>query len=201
MKSFLAISKLINQGFVEDANILLRAMFEILVTTLFIKQNPEKRAIKYLEFSHIEKYRLIKVLPHPNSYLEYDAKRIEEIKRDYFRVEKNYKNKSSWSQHNIREMAQKVGLQDVYDLVYRFQSQFVHTTPEGMQSYISKIPTGFLINLEPKNIGFYLGITSGACETLLGVIKILDDTFNLGRSKEIDDLKEELHSLFAGGKK
>lgn len=199
LKSYLAIMYLLDKGFLEDANIILRSMFEILVTILFIKQNPKKRALQYLEYSYVEKHRLIETITDMAGDPK-NAARLREIEQEYLRIKDNYKNKSSWSGLSIREMSKKVGLEDLYNMLYRFHSQFVHTSPEAMKSYIQNIQKGFMINLEPINDNFFVGIISENCEILLQLTEIFENTFDLGRSKEIDALKNEMHTIFLKGK-
>lgn len=83
----------------------LRALFEKVVTLLYLIKNP-KDAKLYLKYYHILQYRQLKRLPH----IARDAKVKNRIRRNYHYNKSQYPFKTRWHRKSIPTMAQEVGI-------------------------------------------------------------------------------------------
>ncbi len=135
IKTHSALTLLCRQGYGEDAFVLARSLFEIVLdVTYILKEDTEKRLCRYLDFywkassSRIGEFS--KNLPSETSgELIFDRESIEKIydkaaqvqeKHKYDRTE-NWLNKKDW------EMAEELGMKDDYDTIYKIMCGFAHT--------------------------------------------------------------------------
>lgn len=153
-----AILSLCKQGLGQDAAMLVRSLVDLLITLLYIlKDSTDKTMHRYIAHDWIirkkmyarfkddpkakEAFEERKLNPKPNDnspeFVEEQAKLAQE----------KYKFGNNWSGKNIREMAVGVSREQMYDTVFRLQSQLSHTNPRAVNEYVSEIDSEFVIEI------------------------------------------------------
>lgn len=190
---------------------LLRVMFEDSVNLNYIKQQPEERAIKYLEYSWIEKKLMLDDL-RAAGYEHYAAVRERAENSDwgqeYPRVKDNYPDELSWEHFTDRSgrprglkpfhMAKQVGAQELYRMIYPYASKVAHSTATGLSMYLSDdAENGVVLVLDPsaKEIN---GILGPAFEIAIMIVKEAIDTFAVSSMQMINSIDDEGKNIFPG---
>ncbi len=143
-----------NEGFTVDAGTLLRAMFDAYIQAAYIVHDPNdanQRAQDYLEFEHIERFKLANsVMKHDtplSRHLKASTKRPKGEKRmqqEYDRVKSRYVlerkrpdgtvkrgtgTRNTWYAQNLAELAKILGKEDEYDSLLKMFHGCVHSSP------------------------------------------------------------------------
>lgn len=151
-----AILNLCEEGYGEDATVLVRTLFEIMINNLFIlKDKSEETAYRYLNYDWVlrkkmfdyakSKPEIVSNMNERNGKVEAD-RIIKEIEEQYKSVQEKYKYKGNrWSSQNIADMAEDVGRGDAYKTIYRLQCQFSHTLIRVMNDYAKENVGGGLL--------------------------------------------------------
>ena len=137
---------LCESGYGEDATVLVRTIFEIMVNLLYILQDEtDERAYRYINYDWIlrrKMYRYVKSKPEVFEKMKTDGRHkdwkeiIDEVEKRAGEVDAKYGYKGNqWSDKNIHEMASSVGRQDASDTIYRLQCQFSHSLSRVANDY------------------------------------------------------------------
>jgi hypothetical protein len=193
-KTHWALTNLCIEGFSEDAGILLRSLFETLVTAFWIlKENPEDRAQRYINFDYILTKRLIdsiekwkKIYPKLEEMNVYDK---DDVLKNYAKMEDEYKDKIRWSGKNWKEMAKDVGLEYDYDLNYHYFSQFVHPSIRSALRFVEIKSNDIVFEMFSKKSTEFIGkVLYHAYFYMLLLIKKWNEELNAGQDKLIEEL-------------
>lgn len=124
-----------------DASVILRGMYDTMLQSLYVLNNPDERARLYHEYRWVEKYNwMIKFDKNSTRFavaISASEKRDsgeEEIRNNYQRVYgmfqgKNGKVRNRWYPGSLRDVAIDVGYEEEYDLLQSMLSSIVHSTP------------------------------------------------------------------------
>ena len=205
LKTFCAITALLEACFFQDAWILLRALLEIYVNMAYISlaEDPEEKARLFQEYYYIAKWRMVqsglRVYGRENFLQNVSAQQQSELKTNYERVKKNYPRELQWSGCNIARMAEEANLKDLYDTVYRLSSAYTHSTAETENAYLRPDSSngGLVACLDPqpeedkicKNIVF---LTSNI---MISICHVYCDAFNIDMKEKLDRAAEDLEKL------
>jgi hypothetical protein len=140
-KSYQAIRLLWRAGYVEDALMLARTIFEIALQAQYASIEPS-RARLFLEFHSVSRYRLCKKLqragaidpPFPTGL---SPTQLAELKQAHDQVACNYAKSEHWWGHGIDWLAEQCG-KDMYRhylSTYAMQSDFVHSGVVSADQY------------------------------------------------------------------
>lgn len=198
-KTHEAIMILCSEGYGEDAAILVRSLFELLITLLYIlKDSTDERADRYYSYDWILRKKMFDyVKTKPEIAKEMQGRvinpktgdtNIEEVIKQANVVQEKYQyNNKGWSNKTIYDMAFEVGRMDQYKTIYTLQSQIAHTAVRVMNDYVKDNGSGLNIMVGPglnwiKNdlvalFDFYYSIV-GECDKL----------FKFGYAKKLDDI-------------
>ena len=157
-KTQAAILLLCQQGYGQDAAILVRSLIELLITLLYILKDPtDERIQRYFAYDWImrkkmynygkTKPEILEILKERNQNLKQGDNPIEEVEKQAIAMQTKYNYKKDWSDKNMREMAEEVGRVDLYLTVYRLQSQIMHTAPRVMNEYVVNDGKGITIEV------------------------------------------------------
>lgn len=192
-----AISYLCSRGYGEDAGILLRSLFEIVVNALYIEDN-EELAQRYADFEAIYVYRLSVDPALKGVYKSLSEDKVREIGEDYKRAQDKhkYKDKRNWSGKPIKKMAEKVGLGEAYAYLYVLMSQLTHSTVDSSRYYLQEDKVRSVVrvklspsyNLIPEDL-----LTAGAL--MLYIVRQWSNQFNLGIETKIQEIDIRLQEL------
>lgn len=206
-KTYKAINIFCKEGYGQDAGILLRSLFEIYVNIAYIsKDEREKRAKRYYEYSYVAKKHLVELVD--NYGLEQKgfkgaAKAVQrnrgEIYRFYNAVINNYKNERGeidefhWSGKSIRKMAIECGLETDYGVLFWLYSGLVHSSPLVELSYVH-------VNIEDREIAADIGPSEEDIEGVLPhsnaifarILENLNSVFNFVKGIKIQEIKNRI---------
>lgn len=195
-KTHLAAMILCDKGFGQDAAILVRSLFELAVMTLYIHQDKtEERARRYLSHDWVLRKKMYKYVQGKESIrkvMEEDPRHTPEHLQE---IEENAKSAQEtfeyyhfdWSDKKLIDMADAVGMKDVYETVYRLQSQLAHNATRSMNEYIFEKDGGFVheTGISDKWIDEAL---VAAFHFYYLIICTWNESFKLGMDQSIDDL-------------
>lgn len=149
-----AVLLLCKQGYGEDASILNRSLFDLLINLLFIKADKtDERAYRYFcydwilrkkMFNYAQGKQLImdKIQERVNSPKPNDTT-INEVEEQAKLVQQKYNySNSGWSDKTLFEMAKEVGRFDAYKTVYSLQCQLDHNASRSMNEYAKQDSEG-----------------------------------------------------------
>lgn len=135
-------------GYVFDAASILRSVYDAMLQGLYIMADPNKRderAQLFLDFRDIERKRRIGLMDANRTAL---AKRVSnspkrpnaepEIEKRFMAVKPRYLSKKgkvrdTWYSGSLRGLAKAAGLESEYELIQRFLSGVVHSSPLTIQ--------------------------------------------------------------------
>lgn len=161
-KTHEAILLLCKNGFGEDAFMLSRTLFELMVMTLYIlADETEDRLMRYVEHDWVTRKQMFdyiatkdELLKTLNEKIDSDATEPEvlaTIEAEYQRVmDKYHYDIKGWSDKSIKGMAEDVGRGDAYKTVYKLQSIMDHTSSRSMNEYMQHDQAGTIINVGPN---------------------------------------------------
>ncbi|HJR77745.1 MAG TPA: DUF5677 domain-containing protein [Nitrospiraceae bacterium] len=200
-KTFRSIHLLCKHCFTEDAGILARSLFDLVVTLLYMSKASDERALLYAEFGVILKERLHETLakepedPWRQKILASKSPEARAKDRaEYERIRKKYSDKYKWSGLSIKDMAEEVGLSWHYDFVYYQLSELAHTGPNGVTDFMHFDDQNGLSfkNSSMKDIERIWTTTS---VYFLFVLDEVNDIFKLGLEEEIKRISKDLKGL------
>jgi hypothetical protein len=160
-KTYEAIGLLCRSGYGEDAFMLARTLFELMVTTAYILQDTtEDRLTRYASHDWVTRKQMYDYVVSNESLLAGLNKEIKssnkldtvaEVEAEYKKVMKKYKyKKSTWSDKNIKGMSESIGRLDTYNTVYRLQCTLGHNNARSMNEYISVTKEETILNIGPN---------------------------------------------------
>lgn len=197
-KTFCSTHFLCKQRFAEDAGILTRSLFDLVVTLLYIGKAPAERAVLYYEYGIVLKEQLHATLsrePEDPWRQRILAAKSPEVRmkdrEEYERVRKNYPKQYRWSGLTTKAMAGEVGLGWHYDFVYYQLSEFAHTGPNGVSTYMD-FDKGNGLSFKECTTEDMDRIWTTASIYFLIVLDRIDDVFKLGIGEEIKAMDRDL---------
>ncbi|MDP2961071.1 MAG: DUF5677 domain-containing protein [candidate division Zixibacteria bacterium] len=200
-KTASAIVMLCQEGYAEDAYILARTIFEIVVKSLYIfKSDSIERARAFILYDHLEKRKRLRKLANwnkekgiMNNNVEEELKKEEEICTD---LEKDYQideKKVRWSE-NLEEVAKEVDFTHQYYTAYCLSSHYVHTSVRSSRSFVFETD---------KGLSFYIGPNEELSQDVLIwlfdlfrlIVREFDNRFNLGYQDKILEVEEKFNKF------
>jgi hypothetical protein len=156
-KTYEAVGILCRSGYGEDAFMLARTLFELMVTTWYILQDDtDDRLIRYMNYDWVTRKKMYDyvitkddLLSGLNKAIESENKEdtIVEVEAEYKKVMEKYKYGMGWSDKSIKDMSEAIGRSDLYNTVYSLQCTLGHTNARSMNEYISITDEGTILNI------------------------------------------------------
>lgn len=148
-KTHRAILILCNNGYGEDAAILTRSLFDLLIVMKYILRDNTGQMIKrYMDYDWVIRQNAFEYSKHnpvfkkaiedrrinPKEQDETPERIAEKAKEamDTYDYERRY----AWSDKSINQMAKEVGRGQPYKTVYNLTSQLAHSAPRTINDYI-----------------------------------------------------------------
>jgi hypothetical protein len=139
-----AVITLVLNGYGNDAIKICRSMFEGAVVTGYLKHHPETLE-DYLEWHWVGQKRLYEYMEkhYPDGLRRMDPKAIAEMKREFSAAKTRFAGKrgrlrSSWSKKSLRQMAEEVGMGQLYQTFYFIASSMHHLDFGGLSAQSEK---------------------------------------------------------------
>jgi hypothetical protein len=135
-KSIKAIYKLDLAGFFEDANIILRTVFENFITIMYCEINPNKLYKRFFDYNVFNRLSYISEDNEISKLISMiNKEEIENMKQKKLEFIKNYKPKKffKWNDMNILELCKKLDkyyktkfYSSMYIIIYKNNSEYIH---------------------------------------------------------------------------
>ena len=199
-KTHASILILCDKGNGQDAAILTRSLFELAVTTLYILDDKsDYRVQRWFDFDWIIRDRMYRYAKSKKYLAEAIIKReeelqkgentVEEIAQQAVKMQKKYKYdlRKGWSDKTIKQMAEEVGLLDVYKTFYSLQSNLHHSAVRTVNDYFKLEKDGIRADTGPSK--------SWVTESLVGAFHffgIVVDKWIEGFNLELGDKLKKL---------
>ena len=131
---------------------LLRPMYERLVTMVYLLRNPSEIE-DFMDWHLVEKRKMLSQLKdegdEPINYLT--AEEIAQIETDYQRVKGKFPKKPrSWTRLDLKTMAGKVGLENLYMSLCVWPTWQIHTTAIGMTARVEATAKAVSFKIGPQ---------------------------------------------------
>jgi hypothetical protein len=159
-KTHEAMLLLCKHGFGEDAFMLSRTLFEIMVMMSYIlADNTDDRLMRWVEHDWVTRKEMFDYVVSKDDFLKSLNERIDSgaaepdvlstIESECKRVMDKYGYKShGWSDKSIQKMAKEIGREDAYKTVYKLQCMVGHTNARSINEYMRHSDKeGFVINV------------------------------------------------------
>lgn len=205
-KTHQSIILLCEAGYGEDAFILSRALFELVISTLYImKDETDKRVLRYFNYDWVLRKKMYDSMKENDHFAKRISSQeltegnlsIEKIESMYEEVIKNYKyGRFGWSDKSIKGMAEDVGRLDAYNTLYVLQCNICHTNPTSVSEYLEDSDKEILINIDPNE--------NLVKETLIGSFEyfgLLAESVGKKYEWEIQEPLEELFEEYVNAMK
>ena len=196
-KTASAIVGLCQKNFAEDALVLVRTVFEMLVRMLYIFKNDSvERARAFIIYDHIEKRKQLRKIAEWNRKNNIENKAIEDELKKREKIcstlEKRYEictDTLLWPRKSVEKLAAEVNLTHKYNTVYWKCSVYGHTAISSSRSFVSESKQGISFDLKPdeevsKEVLIYL------FDLFKPLLVEFDSRFNLGYHSKISKLNE-----------
>jgi len=158
-KTHAAILLLCRQGYGEDASVLARSLFDLLINLLYILADKnDERAYRYFRYDWVLRKKMFeyakgkpeiidKIQQRANNPLPNDVT-IKEVEEQTKLVQKMYKySNNGWSDKSLHDMALEVDRIDAYQTVYRLQCQLHHNLSRSVNEYAKQEKNGIVFNV------------------------------------------------------
>lgn len=197
---------LCNHGNGQDAFILVRTLFELMLNTeyIFISDTDEKLEL-FNKFDWILRDRMITnaLKNEKTSELLYEKLKdsgvnLEDIKLKAQSHKKSYKkgeNPNNWSKKSIFKMAEETKLDETYKSLYELGSQFVHSNSRSITEYINVQEDGELDFQTYGSNSYTNESLIGNFECLLKILLWLNKQFNLNLEDDLNSRHEVMKKL------
>jgi hypothetical protein len=197
-KTYEALGVLCRAGYGEDAFMLARTLFELMITTAYILQDEtEGRLLRYMSYDWVTRKKMYEyvvtkeeLLIHLNKEIESGNRdnTIAEVEEEYKKaMEKYHYNNNGWSDKNIKEMSEAVGRADAYSTVYKLQCTVSHTNARSMNEYIKITEEGTILNIGP-NWDLVQNALVIAFDFFFHIAKQADSQFSWGIENTLEEL-------------
>ncbi len=199
-KTHHAIILLCRHGYGEDAEILARSLFDMVVDLLYMMRFKRDTMFdRYELWDYVEREKMLnshgktrhmrKLLKERESSPQKGDESYSDIFKQARIARKRFKyGSSSWRPYNLRKMAEKVRHTHTYDTMFKMLSQVAHTAPRIINNYV-KIVDGNLIytsEQSQKNVADALISGFWLTATILKQFTSLTNTVDMAKITELE---------------
>jgi hypothetical protein len=197
-RTFQSIRLLCSKKLSEDADILLRSLFEAVVNLKYISLDWQKRIELFIGYDYVQRQKLLDKLktlgdPLADRILQSSPEVVREVLDEYSKLKDDYPNTLRWSGKSIEAMAKDVGLEKHY-IIYRLLSDHVHPSPRATLKYFSESPTGIVLGPSPSDDDIVRHVHT-TCVYFLIICDHANEIFSLECDVKIKEINEQLFVL------
>jgi len=188
-----AVTLLCKNGFGEDAFMLSRTLFELLIIFLYIlADEKDDRLARYMEYDHITRKKLynhIATRPELLNDGRATPEIFQQIRGAYEDVKDNYEKPFTWSDKSIEEMSKEVGRWETYKTAYKLQCILSHSESRSMNEYFKEEDGALVVDMGAKTnlIEQSLAINF---DFFFSVIEKANEVFSFGLEKQLEDVSK-----------
>lgn len=195
-----AVLLLSKQGYGEDASILARSLFDLLINLLYIQADQtDGRAYRYFRYDWILRKKMFtyvlgkpeimdKIKERVNSPQPNDTT-IQEVEEQARLAQQKYNyNEIGWSDKSLHDMAKGVGRIDAYKTAYRLQCQLDHNAARSVNEYAKQSQGGVVFDVGQSENWVEESLVI-AFDLYYSIIVAFNSHFKAGFDAEISDLE------------
>jgi hypothetical protein len=194
-----AIVLLCKNGFGEDAFMLSRTLFELMIIFLYIlADKTDQRLTRYMEYDHITRKKLydhIATKPELLKDKRATPEVFQRIQTAYDEVKENYEKPFTWSDKSIAKMSEEVGREEAYRTVYKLQCILSHSESRSINEYFKEESDGSLaIDVGAKtNLIEHSLITD--FDFFFSILENANEVFKFGLESEFEKVSKKYADL------
>lgn len=191
-------------GFSEDADMLIRTLFDaLLIITACLQDETEETALKYMRFDDTIRAKMFTSLKNQPKYKELFEERLKNPKPENESINEIEARAENWRQeyggdywqrwhsgNTTGQLAEQVEMAPYFRTAYSLQSQLTHSLPRAMNFYLAQQDGEIVIDIEPKERGVDMSLAA-AFNMLVVVADKFNDHFHLGFDEEIKKLTND----------
>jgi hypothetical protein len=103
-----------------------RNLFDLVVGTMYLMKNPQS-LVDFIEFGQLTVYRLMKSLsPESTEHQQAQARDLAKYDAEMKRLEEKFDRRNFWHGRQILQIAQTVGMEQLYKIGYKTASGIIH---------------------------------------------------------------------------
>ncbi|CAG1020642.1 hypothetical protein DOJK_00486 [Patescibacteria group bacterium] len=203
-KTLNSVLILCERGNGQDAFILVRSLFELMLITKYIfKEDTDERIRLFNEYDWILRDRMLRGALKNDAtsnmlIIKADENRIDfkEIKARAKAHRKTYTegDADTWSKKSVWQMAKDVKSEDLYNSLYTLGSQLVHSGSRSATEYF-KIINGEVDLQTYANYSYVNESLIGGFEFFLQIVKDLNKILELNLENELNNLEQRMVSI------
>jgi hypothetical protein len=192
-KTYQAAYLLSDHGYHQDAAVLARTIFEILLQISYIATDA-KRAELFLKHDPVDRYYLFLRFSKFPELVEGIANRERELatlKADFDELKADYSKNKGWWGTDLRSLAELSGKEKDYLRLYPLYSPLVHSTSTSVKYYVEEGADGLHLDFNPSDAGAKLAGFDVASEFVLIVAHMAASAWDLSddAAKLLDEAK------------
>jgi len=151
-KTYSATIMLCENKFGEDACMLARTLFELMVICKYIlKDKTGERLKRFIDFDWVTRKQMLSYFDDIQLQ-KLDNKTIKNIADNCDKAKKKWKyERGVWSDKSIEKMAEDIGRLDAYKTVYKLQCNLGHSNPRSINEYVKEECGNFIVGIEGGN--------------------------------------------------
>lgn len=197
-KTASAVVFLCQEGYPEDALVLVRTIFEIVVKSLYIfKSDSIVRARAFILYDKLERKKQFKKIVDWNRKRMIEDREVEEalkkIEDECDTLGKDYQisiDKVMWPRKTLEELSEEVDLTPTYHTFFWISCLYTHTSIRSSMSFASETDKGLSFDIKPdkklsKDVLIYL------FDLFRRIVQDFDNRFKLGYQNKITELEEQ----------
>lgn len=200
-KTHEAILLLCRQGYGEDAAILTRSLFDLMITLLYIlNDKTNKRVLRYFHYDPIIRKKMYDYAKTVSTFAKLFKDRelnpkpgdttLEEVEKQAVAAQKKYNyGRMGWSDKPIRQMAEEVGREGAYQTVYYLQSNISHSAARTMNDYVKAHDKGFTVDIGRSESWVQEDLVA-SFDFFLAIVERSNKLLRLGIAKQLNDLSK-----------
>lgn len=154
-----AVLILSKQGYGEDASILTRSLFDLLINLLYIQvDQTDGRAYRYFQYDWILRKKMLNYAAKKSDIMEKIEERVNNPKLEDTTLkeveeqaklaqQKNNYTERGWSDKSLHDMAEEVGRSNAYKTIYRLQCQLDHNASRSVNEYAKHAKDGIVFEI------------------------------------------------------
>ena len=195
-----AVLLLGKQGYGEDASILARSLFDLLINLLYIQvDQTDGRAYRYFQYDWILRKKMFTYALGKPEIMDQIQERTNNPRPDDTTIqeveeqaklsqEKNNYTERGWSDKSLHDMAVEVGRIDAYKTVYRLQCQLDHNATRSVNEYAKRSQGGIVFEVGQSGNWVEESLVI-AFDFYYSILAAFNSHFKAGFDKEISDLE------------
>jgi hypothetical protein len=154
-KTYKAINLLVEHNYHQDAALLARTIFEILLQIRYVSDAAE-RGERFLKHDPVDRYYFYMKLSKFPDLVKGIANRgaeLEALKDQFDELEADYAKNKGWWGSDLRSLAESLGCEKDYLRVYPLYSTLVHSTSTSVKHYVQAIDHRLELDVGPSGLG------------------------------------------------